>query len=84
MHTEFFEKTAILEEILSYKLATHSLTPKRLSNPKISDVPHATTGLSLLLKNKKLKIKQTEKHDSKTAKWIIYIQGKKLTKNQEK
>ena len=26
MHTEFFEKTAILEEILSYKLATQSLT----------------------------------------------------------
>jgi len=53
MHTEFFEKTAILEEILSYKLATHSLTPKRLSNPKISDVFHATAGLLPLLKSTK-------------------------------
>ena len=53
MHTEFFEKTAILEEILSYKLATHSLTPKRLSNPKILDVFHATAGLLPLLKSTK-------------------------------
>ena len=53
MHTDFFEKTAILEEILSYKLATNSLTPKRLSNPKISDVFHATAGLLPLLKSPK-------------------------------
>ena len=82
MHTEFFEKTAILEEILSYKLATHSLTPKRLSNPKISDVFHATAGLLPLLKStKQAKMKSTKanwKHDSK------YSRGDYLCTRQKK
>ena len=63
MHTEFFKKTAILEEILSYKLAIHSLTPKRLSKPNILDVAHATVGLLPLLKStKQAKIKSTKEN----------------------
>ena len=52
--------------------------------PKHFDVLHATMGSFPLLESRKNKLKQTEKHDSKTAKWIIYIQGRKLTENQEK
>ena len=82
MHTEFFKKTAILEEIISYKLAIHSLIPKRLSNPKISDVFHATAGLLPLLKS----TKQAKKHDSKDSQ-INYVytrqnKSNKLRKNK--
>ena len=45
MHTELFEKTAKLEEVLSYKQQHTVWYSKRLSNQEISDVPHATAGL---------------------------------------
>ena len=84
MHTEFFEKTAILEEILSYKLATHSLTPKRLSNPKISDVFHATAGLLPLLKINKLKFKPNKSMTRKQPNSLFIYKIEKLKENSRK
>ena len=52
-----------MEEILLYKLVTHSLSPKRLLNPKILDVSHATAGLLPLLKSmKQAKMKSTKEN----------------------
>ena len=54
--------------------------------PKNFDVPHATAASFPLLKSRKLKLKQTEKHDSKGSQ-IDYLytrqkNSKKLKKNK--
>jgi len=54
--------------------------------PKKFGVPHATTGSFPLLKSRKLKLKPTEKHDSKDSQTdYLYTRqknSKKLRKNK--
>ena len=54
--------------------------------PKNFDVPHATVGSLPLLKSRKLKLKQTKKHDSKDSQTdYLYTRqknSKKLRKNK--
>ena len=65
MHSELFEKIAKLEEVILDKQQHIVWYPKRFIIPKNFDVPHATAGSLPLLKSRKLKLKQTEKQDSK-------------------
>ena len=68
MHSELFEKTAKLEEVLLDKQQHIVLYPRMLIIPKNFDVPHATTGSFPLLKSIKLKLNKTKNMTQKTTK----------------
>ena len=86
MYTELFEKSTKLEEILLDKQQHIVWYPKMFIIPKNFDVPHATAGSSPLFKTRKLKLKQTGKHDSKDSQMnYLYTRQKnsnKLKKNK--